>query len=216
MGLGDTDGGLPRSGCGARRSEAVTGDRVVPGLRAGRRARRGLRVLPLLARLHHVVAPVVAPSASLVHAPCCCGPSSPRSGFRPPALAVARLGRASGAARSVPVDDRHDRAGAERSARGAGARRSPRRLGHSPGRAGPRSSAAGSPTASPRPPRLATVAFLAGSAYVFVDLLTTPPGVWALATCVAVLASATGSLAGGSCSRGRWARPGSADGSGRG
>ena len=38
--------------------------------------------------------------------------------------------------------------------------------------------------------RLATVAFLAGAAYVFVDLLTTPPGAWALVTCMAVLASA--------------------------
>lgn len=38
--------------------------------------------------------------------------------------------------------------------------------------------------------RLATVAFLAGAAYVFVDVLTTPPGVWALAVCMALVASA--------------------------
>ena len=37
---------------------------------------------------------------------------------------------------------------------------------------------------------LATVAFAAGSCYVFVDVLTTPPGAWALAMCVAVLGSA--------------------------
>lgn len=39
--------------------------------------------------------------------------------------------------------------------------------------------------------RVATVAFVAGAAYVFVDLLTTPPGVWAMATCAALLGSAT-------------------------
>ncbi len=38
--------------------------------------------------------------------------------------------------------------------------------------------------------RLATVAFVAGATYVFVDLLTTPPGAWALVVCVAMLASA--------------------------
>ena len=37
---------------------------------------------------------------------------------------------------------------------------------------------------------LATVAFIAGGCYVFVDVLTTPPGVWALVICVAMLASA--------------------------
>jgi hypothetical protein len=38
--------------------------------------------------------------------------------------------------------------------------------------------------------RLATVAFVSGAMYVYVDLLTTPPGAWALVTCVALLASA--------------------------
>lgn len=38
--------------------------------------------------------------------------------------------------------------------------------------------------------RVATVAFLAGAIYVFVDLLTTPPGAWALVACMAMLASA--------------------------
>jgi hypothetical protein len=33
------------------------------------------------------------------------------------------------------------------------------------------------------------VAFLAGSTYVFVDLLTTPPGAWALSICAAILAT---------------------------
>ena len=40
--------------------------------------------------------------------------------------------------------------------------------------------------------RLATVAFVAGATYVFVDVLTTPPGAWALVVCAAVLASARG------------------------
>lgn len=38
--------------------------------------------------------------------------------------------------------------------------------------------------------RLATVAFVSGATYVYVDLLTTPPGAWALVTCAALLASA--------------------------
>ena len=38
--------------------------------------------------------------------------------------------------------------------------------------------------------RVATVAFAAGATYVFVDVLTTPPGAWALLIAVAMLASA--------------------------
>jgi hypothetical protein len=44
--------------------------------------------------------------------------------------------------------------------------------------------------------RLSTVAWIGGAAYVFGDVLTTPPGAWALATCSAMLATAgRGSLA---------------------
>jgi hypothetical protein len=38
--------------------------------------------------------------------------------------------------------------------------------------------------------RLATAAFLAAAAYVFVDVLTTPPGFWALVVCMGLVASA--------------------------
>ena len=47
---------------------------------------------------------------------------------------------------------------------------------------------------------VASTAFLAGSAFVFVDLLTTPPGAWALAT-GSVLLAAAGHLRGGALMR---------------
>ncbi len=47
-----------------------------------------------------------------------------------------------------------------------------------------------SPWSSADDLRLATAAFVAGGAYVFVDVLTTPPGAWALVVCVAMLAAA--------------------------
>ncbi len=56
--------------------------------------------------------------------------------------------------------------------------------------AGPSPDAVDLPSRGSNDLGLATIAFVAGSCYVFVDVLTTPPGVWALVICVAMLGSA--------------------------